>query len=213
MSDQRHCCERAGPAHSDGLLALFERTGSGCFCNYWYFGGDKNAWLERCYLKPEENRAALVARLSAPELCGVVARGLEPESSGPAGPSPTAVCGWLNVSRAPTLGRLYDQRVYRGLPCFEGAPDARQEVYAVACLLVAEAERGRGLGRALLQAAISSVREAGGSALEAFPRAAPVGEQLRPDEIWMGPEVLFREMGFVPVSDFRPYPVLRLHLA
>ncbi len=198
-------CERAGSAHADRLLGLFESAGSGCFCNYWYFEGDKNAWLERCYVKPEENRAALVQRLSGVELCGVVALA---SAEG-------ALVGWMNVSRVGMVARLYDQRVYRNLPCFGAGTDAasrRKHVYAVACCYVAEAERGRGVAQALLTAAIRLVREAGGTALEAFPRAAPEGERLRPDEVWLGPEGLFQSAGFAPVSDFRPYPVLRLHL-
>ncbi len=195
-------CERATSAHADGLLGLFESAGSGCFCNYWYFEGDKNAWLERCYVKPEENRAALVRRLAGAELCGVVAMS----------PRDGSLCGWMNLSRVGTVPRLYDQRVYRNLPCFQTEPSAREHVYAVACCYVAETERGRGVARALLDAAIQLVRDAGGTALEAFPRATPEGAQLRADEVWLGPETLFQSAGFAPVSDFRPYPVLRLHL-
>jgi GNAT superfamily N-acetyltransferase len=180
---------------------LFEGAGSGCYCNYWYFTGDKNAWLERCYVKPEENRAALVARLSAPELCGVVA--LSREGS---------VVGWMNLSRAGSVPRLYDQRIYRGLPCFQPEAGSREHVYAIACCYVAASERGRGVGRALLDAAVIATKNADGRALEAFPRAAPEGERLRPDEVWLGPEAMFIAAGFAKVSDFRPYPVLRLHL-
>jgi GNAT superfamily N-acetyltransferase len=197
---ERYRCERAGSEHADGLLALFEGAGSGCFCNYWHFEGDKNAWLERCYLRPEENRAALVARLAAPELCGVVAS------------SAQGVCGWLKVTRWQNVARLYEQRIYRSLPHFQGPPAARDDVYAVACLYVAEAERGNGVARSLLSAAIAAARDAGASALEAFPRGTPDGERLRADAVWMGPEALFLDAGFEAISDFRPYPVLRLHL-
>lgn len=199
-NDDRYVCERAGAQHAEQLLALFEASGNGCYCNYWYFTGDKNAWLERCYIKPEENRAALVARLSQPELCGVVA------SSRADG----VLCGWMNLSRVGSVPKLFDQRVYRNLPCFQGEP--RENVFAVACCYVAEAERGRGVAHELLRAAISAVRDAGGSALEAFPRATPEAEKLRADEVWQGPEPVFLAAGFKPVSDFRPYPVLRLHL-
>lgn len=192
--------ERAGSEHAAGLLALFEGAGTGCFCAYWHFEGDKNAWLERCYVRPEENRAALLERLAAPELCGVVAT------------SAAGVCGWLKVTRAERVARLYQQRIYRNLPYFQAAPGSREDVYAVACLYVAEPERSQGVARALLKQAISAAREAGGSALEAFPRGATEGERLRPDAVWMGPEGLFYEAGFTAVSDFRPYPVLRLHL-
>jgi GNAT superfamily N-acetyltransferase len=210
-------CERASPAHAEGLLALFESTGTGCFCNYWHFEGDKNAWLERCYVKTDENRAALVERLAGPELCGVVARVLpQPRQSsvfGAGAPNPHEIAGWLKLARASTLPRLYEQRVYRNLPCFQSSPTDRENVYAVGCCYVLETERGRGVGRALLGAAIEAVKSAGGVALEAFPRALPESaERLRPDEIWMGPESLFLQAGFEKVSDFRPYPVLRLHL-
>ena len=196
-------CERAGAEHAEGLLALFESAGTGCYCNYWHFEGDKNAWLERCYVRPEQNRAALVERLGGAELAGVVA--LEAATR--------RVCGWLKVTRAQALPRLYEQRVYRNLLSLQASSGARGDVYTVACAFVAEAERGRGVARALLKSAIAVARDAGASALEAFPRAAPSeAERLRADEIWMGPEPLFLELGFVPVSDFRPYPVLRLHL-
>jgi GNAT superfamily N-acetyltransferase len=224
---QSYRCERAGPEHAQQLLALFEAAGTGCFCNYWHFEGDKNAWLERCYINTDQNRAALVERLSGPELCGVVAL---PSSARSAAP----LSGWLKLARASAVPRLYDQRVYRNLPCFQAAPGERENVYAVGCCYVAEAERGRGVARALLNAAIEAVRVAGGSALEAFPRGAPraggrrdgrgdgdhdavdssegPAEPLRPDELWLGPEPLFLRAGFTRVSDFRPYPVLRLHL-
>lgn len=198
--DERYVCERAGAQHADQLLALFEDSGNGCYCNYWYFTGDKNAWLERCYIKPEENRAALVARLAQPELCGVVALSKE-----------GGAAGWMNLSRVGTVPKLFDQRVYRNLPCFQGEP--RENVFAVACCYVAENERGNGVAHKLLAAAVAAVREAGGSAIEAFPRGAqPEAEKLRPDELLLGPEQLFLAAGFKPVSDFRPYPVLRLHL-
>jgi GNAT superfamily N-acetyltransferase len=200
-------CERAGPTHADRLLALFESAGSGCFCNYWHFEGDKNAWLEQCYVKPELNRAALSARLAEAELCGVVALR---DDAGPSEASP--LVGWMKIMRAAALPRLYDQRVYRRLPCFDQPATQRQRTYTVACSYVAEAERERGVAKALLRAAILAAREAGALALEAFPRGAPNGEKLRPDEVWLGPEALFLGAGFQAVSDFRAYPVLRLAL-
>jgi GNAT superfamily N-acetyltransferase len=203
MSPAGYLAERARGGHADELLRLFEETGSGCFCNYWYFQGDKNAWLERCYLKPEENRQALRERLAGEELCGVIAR---PENTG-------RICGWLNVSRAPLLTRLYEQRIYKGLPCFAEEAVPRERVYAVACCLVEEEHRGKGVAHLLLRTGIEAARAVGARAIEAFPRAEPLGVRLRPDEVQMGPERLFQDAGFEAVSDFRPYPVLRLTLA
>ncbi len=193
-------CVRAESAHADALLELFEGAGSGCFCNYWHFEGDKNAWLEQCYIHPEKNRDALRARLAAPALAGVVALG-------PTG----SARGWLKVTPASSVARLYDQRVYRALPALGGD---RSKVYGIGCCYVAEPDRHSGVLRALLEAAPSIVKAAGGIAIEAFPRGN-VGDaaRLRPDEVWQGPEALFLDQGFVAVSDFRPYPVLRLHLS
>jgi GNAT superfamily N-acetyltransferase len=106
---------------------------------------------------------------------------------------------------------LYAQKPYRNLPCFGDDALGREGVFAVGCTYVNEAERGRGVASALLNAAIAAVKAAGGSALEAFPRGTPDAAQLRADEVWMGPEALYLRAGFVAVSDFRPYPVLRLH--
>jgi hypothetical protein len=194
-------CERAGAQHAEGLLALFESAGSGCYCNYWHFEGDKNAWLERCYLKPEDNRAALVERLAAPELCGVVAV------------AGSRICGWLKLSRSSSVPRIYAQKPYRNLPLLgaDRTEPERERVFAVGCTYVAEANRERGVSAALLREAIRAVRAAGGAALEAFPRGTPDGAPLRADEVWMGPEGLFLRAGFARVSDFRPYPLLRLH--
>ena len=41
--------------------ALFEASGSPCFCRYWHFEGKKNDWLARCALRPDENRDAQLA--------------------------------------------------------------------------------------------------------------------------------------------------------
>jgi GNAT superfamily N-acetyltransferase len=202
MSGEDYRCERAGEQHTEALLALFESAESGCYCNYWHFTGDKNAWLERCYLKPEENRAALVERLRGAPLCGVVAL----DSAG-------KLCGWLKVTPAATVQRLYEQRVYKSLPCFGAEAGSRSDVYTIACAYVAPDARGGGVARLLLDRAVSVAREEGASALEAFPRGIPAdAERLRADEVWMGPEGMFLAAGFARVSDFRPYPVLRLHL-
>jgi GNAT superfamily N-acetyltransferase len=191
--------ERAAQRHADGLLELFESAGSGCFCNYWHFEGDKNAWLERCYLHPEQNRAALVARLEAPSLCGVVAR------------SGTSIAGWMKLEPAQAMARLYAQRVYKSLPCLARDPAG---IYTIGCFFVLESRRGEGIARSLLRAGIELARHGGGKALEAFPRAlAPEAERVRADQAWLGPESLYIEAGFARVSEPRAYPVLRLDLA
>ena len=39
--------EAVTPHHLDALADLFRACESPCFCRYWHFEGDKNAWLER----------------------------------------------------------------------------------------------------------------------------------------------------------------------
>jgi GNAT superfamily N-acetyltransferase len=130
----------------------------------------------------------------SPETCGIVA--LEEGR----------VVGWLKLAEARVMQKLYDQRVYRRLPCFEGP---REGVYTVGCLLVEPGHRRRGVATVMLNAAVEYAELRGGTAIEAFPRRA---EGTRDEEVWTGPFPLFERCGFVIVNDFAPYPVLRLVL-
>jgi GNAT superfamily N-acetyltransferase len=183
--------------HTSALLALFERSSTPCHCQYWHFAGDKNAWLERLFHAPELNRAAFSDSSSAAsgELRGVVAL-----HAGQA-------VGWLKLCPAERLPKLYDQRLYRGLPVFSGARDG---VLTVGCLLVDEPFRRRGVARALVQQAVQIAEARGARCIEAFPRRS---EHAGPAELWTGPFSIFEQAGFKIVSDFAPYPVLRYDVA
>ncbi|MEI9951358.1 MAG: GNAT family N-acetyltransferase [Pseudomonadota bacterium] len=183
----------AAVEHTDVLLALFERSGTPCHCQYWHFAGDKNAWLERLFHAPEQNRAAFTESMLAAraELKGVVAL-----HAGQA-------VGWLKLCPAERVPKLYDQRLYRGLAVLSGP---REGVLTVGCLLVDEEFRRRGVARALVQEAVVLAEARGARCIEAFPRRA---EQAGPAELWTGPFSIFEQAGFKIVSDFAPYPVLR----
>lgn len=187
--------EAADPAHSAALLALFERSGTACHCQYWHFGGDKNAWLDRLFHAPEQNRSAFVDGLAAPGMKGVVAlRG-------------GLAVGWMKLCPAASIPKLYDQRLYKSLPCFNGPRDG---VLTVGCLLVDEGLRRKGVARALVRRGVELARQAGARAIEAFPRRS---EHASAPELWTGPPAIFLELGFGIVNDFGPYPVLRHDLA
>ena len=173
------------------LLSLFERTSTPCQCQYWHFVGDKNAWLDRLFHAPELNRSAFVANLSAKGPHGVVAL-----QGGQA-------VGWMKLCLAETIPKLYEQRLYKGLPCFRGP---REGVLTVGCLLVDEDLRRRGVARALVRYGVRLGRQLGARAIEAFPRRV---EQAGAPELWLGPASIFLEAGFEIVNDFGPYPVLR----
>ena len=101
------------------------------------------------------------------------------------------------------MQKLYQQRLYKGLPCFAGP---RTGVLTIGCMLVDEGLRRRGVARALVRHALQIAESHGASAIEAFPRRA---EHAAAAELWTGPFNLFVELGFKIVSDFAPYPVLR----
>ena len=183
----------AQPEHTAALLSLFERTGTPCHCQYWHFSGDKNAWLDRLFHAPEQNRDAFIESLadSPAELRGVVAL------------VGAKAVGWLKLCPAERVPKLYDQRLYRGLPALSGP---REGVLTVGCLLVDEEFRRRGVARALVEQAVVLAESRGARCIEAFPRRS---DQAGPAELWTGPFSIFEQAGFKIVSDFAPYPVLR----
>lgn len=182
--------------HTSALLELFQRTNTPCHCQYWHFTGDKNAWLDRLFHAPEQNRAAFTESLHSAggELRGVVAlhAGL--------------VVGWLKLCPAERVSKLYDQRLYRALPALSGPRDG---VLTIGCLLVDEDYRRRGVARALVNHSVAIAQSTGARCIEAFPRRS---DQAGPAELWTGPFSVYEQAGFEIVNDFGPYPVLRYTL-
>lgn len=181
------------PEHASALAALFEDAGS-CYCRWWHFEGDRHAWLGQCASSPEGNRAAMLEAVETGAERGVTAWRDE------------RLIGWLKLSPASALPKLYEQRLYRGLHCLTGD---RAGVLCIGCLLVRATERRRGVARALVEGALALARREGARAVEAFPKGG--GEQ--PDELlWTGGTQLYVDAGFQLIHDFPPYPVLRYEL-
>lgn len=195
MSAAPFSCLRLDESLAEPLARLFDRVGSACFCRYFHFDGDKNAWQLRLAHEPEANRRELFAHAALPALSGVVA-------TLPDG----AAIGWMKLEAAASLPKLYAQRPYRRLPCFEGP---RSKVMVVGCFLVDPEWRRRGVARALLNAGLELARAERMSAVEAFPRRA---EGAPDEQLFTGPLGLFTSRGFEIVSDQTQYPVLRLVL-
>jgi GNAT superfamily N-acetyltransferase len=190
--------EAASPAHNTGLVRLFASAASPCYCRFWHFEGTNNDWLARCAQEPGENRSEFERALQAGEASarGVVAIH---EIEG--------VVGWLKVAPVDTMKKLYDRRLYRRLPCFEGD---RTGVYTIGCALIHPAYRHQGITTALVAGAIRIAKSWGARALEAFPRRPK--EPVNDEELWQGPAGAFMKNGFVEVNIFEPYPVLRIEL-
>lgn len=187
-------CPNDGPA----LCALFEREGSPCYCRFWHFGGDNNAWLDRCANASSDNRAALLDALAtgSDEARGVVAHDGD------------AIVGWLKVAPATAMKKTYDRRLYRNLPCFAGDRDG---IFVLGCALVDGRVRHHGVATALVAEAVRLAPTWGARALEAFPRRPR--EPVRDEELWTLPVGALSANGFVEVDSFDPYPVLRCQLA
>lgn len=180
---------------ASALQGLFKSADVPCFCQYWQFEGDHRDWQNRCANAREENAAALEQQLAEQSLVGFVAFVGE------------RLVGWARLESPAKMRKLYEGRLYRGLPCFS---EERSKVRAVACFLVEPESRRQGVASRLLEHLLNKARASGVSHVEAFPRGAT---DVTDEEQWMGPLSMYESAGFQTVREFGPYPVLRLELS
>lgn len=185
--------EAVTEAHLRSLNALFESSSSACFCRWWHFQGTKNDWLDRCANRPEENAADLAEAVRAG---ATAARGLV------ALDDTNAVLGWMKLTARSDVPKLRSLPVYRNLALGDDT-----KTFSIGCLLVHPDARGRGIARALVEAAPAFARAWGADAVEAYPRRS--AEPLHPEEAWQGPEHVFLAAGFDVAHDTPPYPIYR----
>lgn len=198
MQDSSFSIQIALPEDGEGLAQLFASEASPCYCRYWHFEGERNDWLERCAMNPERNEAELREALleGSDEARGLIARAEDGQ-----------IIGWMKLSPASSMRKLYDQRLYRKLPCFEGD---RSGVFTIGCLLVHPSWRKRGVARALISKGVELAPAWGARSIEAFPRRVPEG--AHDADLFLGPEGVYLENGFRVVHEIGPYPILRRDL-
>ncbi len=183
--------------HLDAVVSLFRACECPCFCRYWHFEGDKNAWLERCALDAQKNEAELRAGVVRGDAGARALVAFEVSTTGP-------LVGWMKLAPRASLPKLRARRDLRSLDLGEDAG-----IFSIGCMLVRPDVRGRGVARALVTSAIAFAKENDARAIEAYPHAA---KGLGPHEAWMGPYPLYASLGFEHVTGELPYPVMRLVL-
>lgn len=177
--------ERLTPALEGAFLALHDdANGAGwCRCVAWWTP-TWDGWGERT---AAENLALRRALWAAGEHDGLLAL------------VDDLPVGWIQAGPRDRLGKLTRQ--------LELEPDP--DTWALSCVLVAPAWRGRGVARALVQGAVDALAADGVGRIEAYPRTDGGSE---PGDLWTGPARAFAAAGFELVSAGIPRSVLALEL-
>jgi GNAT superfamily N-acetyltransferase len=168
------------------LGTLFAGAGDArwCWCAFWHRRGSGGGRSEA-----EQNRALLWERTQR----GDRAPGLVALRDGQA-------VGWVSLGPRASFPRLVHSRVL--------APVDDQPVWSIVCFVVARAERGRGVGAALLDAAVGYAGEQGASMLEAYP-VETGGERVPASSANTGTVSMFERAGFRVVAIRRATPTSR----
>jgi GNAT superfamily N-acetyltransferase len=154
-----------------------------CYCVAWW-APTWEGWGERT---AEANRALREALLARGEYDGYLLY----EDDAPV--------GWCQVGPRDRLEKLTRQLA---LP-----PDP--ETWAITCFQIAPAHRRKGLATRLLREVLRDLRGQGVRRVEAFPKR---GDALDVEDLWNGPESMFRAAGFTVTRDDARRPVLALEL-
>jgi GNAT superfamily N-acetyltransferase len=170
------------------LERLFGPRGAcaGCWCMWWRL--PRAEWQAG---KGEGNRRGLEAYVRAGSIAGLLAYDGE------------VPCGWVAVEPRAAYPRLARSRSL--------APVDERPVWSITCFFVARSHRGRGVTRALVEAAAAHARAHGAPALEAYPvdSRARLGDAF----LYTGAASTFRALGFEEVARRSPTrPLVRLEL-
>ena len=94
--------------------------------------------------------------------------------------------GWIAIAPRGELARVDRSRATPRLD--------EVDVWVIPCLTVRKGARGRGLGVALIRAAVAYAKEHGAPVVEAYPRAGTA--RTSDDNAYFGTEPMFRRAGF-----------------
>jgi len=162
----------------DALAELFREGGDPrwCWCQYWR-------------LRSKDFSAAKVPQLR--ERLHDQARSDEPP--GLVAFDGERAVGWVSLGPRSGFERVVRSRV---IPTIDDRP-----VWSIVCFAVSESARGRGVARALLDAAVGYARERGADALEAYPVALEADQPIHAEAVFTGTLPMFERAGFRVVAD------------
>jgi GNAT superfamily N-acetyltransferase len=105
-----------------------------------------------------------------------------------------APVGWCHCGQRDRLAKLLKQYNLEHDP----------NVWAITCLLIAPRFRKRGLAHRFLAEILKDLKAKGIQRAQAFPRR---GDHLPDEDVWTGPERLYRQAGFVLERDDPVKPI------
>ncbi|MCM3781083.1 GNAT family N-acetyltransferase [Microbacterium hydrocarbonoxydans] len=134
-----------------------------------------------------------------------------------AGPSPGLIAyvdgeaaGWIRIGPRPLQRRLAHTRA---IVAATHEPFDDDSVWAVSCFVVRREHRGKGLNRALLDAAVEYARGAGARIIEGYP-VDTGGASQRSNELFHGTLSTFVAAGFEPRGELKAgRPLVTLDMA
>jgi GNAT superfamily N-acetyltransferase len=170
------------------LVALFREGGDPrwCYCQFWRLRSKDFAQL---HVPDLRERLHEQARSDLPP--GLVA--LDASPPGPDGVMSDRAIGWVGFGPRVTFERVVHSRV---IPAIDDRP-----VWSIVCFATTPSARGRGLGRALLDAAIAYARDHGAPAIEAYPLDLEAGERVSAASAYTGTLRMFHRAGFTVAAN------------
>lgn len=172
-----------GERFDDAETALDSGDGPGCQCQWWLL---TNAEFQKT------SRDELTERFHA-EMRGDRAPGLIAYVDG-------EPAGWVRVGPRLDQARLLRTR---DVTIATDEPLDADDVWSVSCFVVRRAHRGQGLMKKLLDAAVSTARQAGARVVEAYP-LDPTVTARSANQLYRGTVSMFEQAGFDIVD--RPKP-------
>jgi ribosomal protein S18 acetylase RimI-like enzyme len=160
------------------LEALFREGGDPrwCWCQFWRLRSKDFAAL-----KVPDLRARLRDQAGSAQPPGLVAFDGD------------RAVGWVSLGPRADYERIVRSRV---IPTIDDRP-----AWSIVCFAVSSDARGRGIGRALVDAAVSYARSRGATTIEAYPVRVAPGSAVSAESAFTGTLPMFEAAGFRVVAD------------